>query len=80
MFGLVKSLKNDVDGAVTVDWIVLSAGIIALGAGAASVIFDGSNELSSSIQTQLEDTEVGVDLTGGNGGGGSGSINQVGRN
>jgi len=31
MLNFIKNFKNDEDGAVTVDWVVLTAAIVALG-------------------------------------------------
>lgn len=50
---LLQRFRVDTHGAVTVDWVVLSAGVLALGAGAASLIFDGSSDLGEAIRTSL---------------------------
>jgi len=34
----ITAVKDDEDGAVTVDWVVLTAAIVTFGAGVASVI------------------------------------------
>ncbi|MEM6277379.1 MAG: hypothetical protein AAF714_10565 [Pseudomonadota bacterium] len=53
MLRLLERFRKDTHGAVTVDWIVLSAGVLALGVGAASLIFDGSSDLGEAIRTSL---------------------------
>ncbi|MEM1375569.1 MAG: hypothetical protein AAGF78_14440 [Pseudomonadota bacterium] len=53
MLRLLASFRTDTRGAVTVDWIVLTAGVLALGAGAVSLIFNGSNDLGEAIKTSL---------------------------
>ena len=34
MLNFIKNFRNDEDGAVTVDWVVLTAAIVVLGRGA----------------------------------------------
>ncbi len=51
---LLSQLGPDTHGAVSVDWIVLTAGIIALGAGAASVVVDGTSNLGDEINAGLQ--------------------------
>ena len=44
---------NDEDGAVTVDWVVLTAAIVALGLAVGTSVSDGATELASSIGDDL---------------------------
>ncbi len=53
MFNLVKNFKNDESGAVTVDWVVLTAAIVGLGIAVLAAVSSGVNNLSSDVQTQL---------------------------
>ncbi len=41
MLKFIKNFRKDEDGAVTVDWVVLTAAVVAMAAGAYSLI--GSN-------------------------------------
>lgn len=66
MLKLVRRFRADTQGAVTIDWVVLTAGIVALGAGAGSIIFDGSSGLAEAISSQLSADEG---ASGGAGGG-----------
>ena len=55
---LLNRFRTDTHGAVSVDWIVLTAGVVALGAGAASMVFEGSDELGEAINASLSTTET----------------------
>lgn len=41
------------EGAVTVDWVILSAGVISLALAAGSVVIDGTEDLTGDVETQL---------------------------
>jgi hypothetical protein len=46
------------DGAVTVDWVVLTAGIVGLGLAATAVVTAGVSDISGEVDTTLEDYEI----------------------
>jgi len=50
----VWPVTNDEDGAVTVDWVVLTAAIVALGLAVGTAVSDGATDLA---------TDIGEDLT-----------------
>jgi len=54
LFKLAKTFRNDEDGAVTVDWVVLTAAIVGLGIAVFGVISGGIQNLSGDINTHLE--------------------------
>lgn len=45
--------RHDEDGAVTVDWVVLTAGIVTLGAIVVAGIIEGSTGMSGSVGAGL---------------------------
>ena len=47
MFNFIKNFRNDEDGAVTVDWVVLTAAVVALAGVAYGSIKTGASDLSS---------------------------------
>jgi hypothetical protein len=49
----VKSFLNDTSGAVTVDWVVLTAGLVGLGLAASAVVSAGVGDLSRDIDDSL---------------------------
>jgi len=53
MFNLAKNFKNDESGAVTVDWVVLTAAIVGLGIAVLAAVSSGVSNLSSDVQGQL---------------------------
>ena len=53
-FKFAKNFRNDESGAVTVDWVVLTAAIVGLGIAVYGVVSGGIQNLSQQIDTQLE--------------------------
>jgi Flp pilus assembly pilin Flp len=58
LFKLAKTFRNDEDGAVTVDWVVLTAAIVGLGIAVYGVVSGGIQNLSQDIDTQLETDQI----------------------
>ena len=58
---LFTNFKNDESGAVTVDWVVLTAAIVGLGIAVLAAVSTGVSDLSSDIQGQL--TGQSIDTT-----------------
>lgn len=58
LFKFAKRLKDDEAGAVTVDWVVLTAMTVGLGVAALNVIRDGVGDLTSEIAFYLSDATV----------------------
>jgi Flp pilus assembly pilin Flp len=50
---LFANFKNDESGAVTVDWVVLTAAIVGLGIAVLAAVSSGVSNLSSDVQGQL---------------------------
>jgi Flp pilus assembly pilin Flp len=50
---MFKNFRNDESGAVTVDWVVLTAAIVGLGIAVLAAVSDGVENLSGDIDTQL---------------------------
>ena len=53
LLNIFKSFKNDEAGAVTVDWVVLTAAIVGLGIVVMNVVGGGIEGLSADIVTEL---------------------------
>jgi Flp pilus assembly pilin Flp len=53
LFKLSNTFSNDESGAVTVDWVVLTAAIVGLGIAVYGVVSGGIADLSQDIDTQL---------------------------
>ncbi len=54
MMNLLKKFRKDEDGAVTVDWVVLTAAVVALAGAAYSSIETGAENLTESTGTFIE--------------------------
>ena len=49
MLNMIKNFKKSEDGAVTVDWVVLTAAIVLLGAAVGSSIKTGATGLAADV-------------------------------
>ena len=58
LLNIFKSFKNDEAGAVTVDWVVLTAAVVGLGAAALTLIRKETGTLSSDIASYLATATV----------------------
>ncbi|MEM5521954.1 hypothetical protein [Sulfitobacter sp. AS59] len=54
MMKLIKNFKNDESGAVTVDWVVLTAAVVGLAVAAYSSIESGASTLTSNTKTYMD--------------------------
>ncbi len=54
LLNIFKSFKNDESGAVTVDWVVLTAAIVGLGMVVMTTVGGGIEQLSGEIVTDLQ--------------------------
>ncbi len=59
MLNFIKNFRADEDGAVTVDWVVLTAAIVGLGIAVMTTVRTGATNLANGIGTELTDTQVG---------------------
>lgn len=62
-FNILNNFRNDEDGAVTVDWVVLTAAIVGLGIAVLTTVGGGINELSGDIAEDVSSTAVGAAVT-----------------
>ncbi|WP_424969126.1 Flp family type IVb pilin [Dinoroseobacter sp. S76] len=58
LFKLAHRFRTEEDGAVTVDWVVLTAAIVGLGIAVYGVVSGGISNLSGDIDTQLETDQI----------------------
>ncbi|RXV60478.1 hypothetical protein C6W92_13625 [Roseovarius sp. A46] len=64
MMNFFKNFSKDEDGAVTVDWVVLTAAVVGLGVAAVSTIEGGVSGLGDKIATGVNsDSNVGAGIT-----------------
>ncbi|PHP29478.1 hypothetical protein [Limimaricola cinnabarinus] len=69
MLNFFKSFANDEAGAVTVDWVVLTAAIVGIGVAILATVSDGVDTLADNIESGLEtvDTDYGPEGEDNNG-------------
>jgi Flp pilus assembly pilin Flp len=53
MLNFIKNFRNDEDGAVTVDWVVLTAAIVGLGIAVLTSVGGGTTALGDKISSSL---------------------------
>ena len=53
LMNFVKRFKKDEDGAVTVDWVVLTAAIVGLGIAVLTSVSGGTTSLADKISSSL---------------------------
>lgn len=53
MTNLIKNFAQSESGAVTVDWVVLTAALVGLGLAVMAVVSGGIQDLSGEIQASL---------------------------
>ncbi|MBY4895041.1 hypothetical protein A8B78_03985 [Jannaschia sp. EhC01] len=53
----IKNFASNESGAVTVDWVVLTAALVGLGLAVMSVVSGGVENLSTDIGQSLADTD-----------------------
>ncbi|WP_415184109.1 hypothetical protein [Phaeovulum sp.] len=57
-FKLTKKFHDEEDGAVTVDWVVLTAAVVGLGAAALIMVREQTGTLTSKISSYLNTASV----------------------
>ena len=53
MLNYIKNFRNDEDGAVTVDWVVLTAAIVGLGIAVLTTVGEQTASFADDISTEL---------------------------
>lgn len=58
MIKFIKKFRKDEEGAVTVDWVVLTAAVVGLGVAGVSTVEGGVDALATSIKSGVSDESV----------------------
>lgn len=58
MMKFIKNFRKDEDGAVTVDWVVLTAAVVGLAVAAYSTISDGTTGLTNQTASYLNQQDL----------------------
>ena len=54
----IISFVEDSDGAITVDWAVVSALVIALGFTSVAVVLNGNSALGGKVSSNMSEAEI----------------------
>lgn len=54
MIKFFKNFRKDEAGAVTVDWVVLTAAVVGLSAAAYTAISGGAGDMATNVQTYMK--------------------------
>ena len=57
-FKIARKIRTEEDGAVTVDWVVLTAAIVGLGMAALAAVRGGTGALTSKINSHLSNMSI----------------------
>jgi Flp pilus assembly pilin Flp len=60
MLNFIKNFRADEDGAVTVDWVVLTAAIVGLGIAVLTTVSGGAEDLAGDIGDELTAIDPGA--------------------
>ena len=58
MLDYLKTFRADEDGAVTVDWVVLTAAIVGLGIAVLAAVRTGTVNMAKDIGTSMDNASV----------------------
>lgn len=58
MFNFFKSFRADDDGAVTVDWVVLTAAIVGLSISVIALVVGGATDQSTGVGAALSSQAI----------------------
>ncbi len=58
LFAIIENFRNDESGAVTVDWVVLTAAIVGLGIAVVASVRSGTTSVADAIDTSLSAGEL----------------------
>ena len=58
MLKFIKSFRDQDDGAVTVDWVVLTAAIVGLSVAVIAIVADGATDHSTGVGAALSDQTI----------------------
>ncbi|WPZ21123.1 hypothetical protein T7987_13220 [Sulfitobacter faviae] len=72
MMNFIKNFRKDEDGAVTVDWVVLTAAIVGLAIVAFNAIGDSAETMATNIADDIETFETTAERGTGSGTDGGG--------
>ena len=58
LFNMIENFRNDESGAVTVDWVVLTAAIVGLGIVVVASVRTGTTSVAEQIESSLDSATI----------------------
>ncbi|MCC5983978.1 MAG: hypothetical protein JJU42_06405 [Rhodobacteraceae bacterium] len=58
LFAMIENFRNDESGAVTVDWVVLTAAIVGLGIAVVASVRSGTETVAGQIDDSLSSATI----------------------
>jgi len=58
LFNMIENFRNDESGAVTVDWVVLTAAIVGLGIVVVASVRTGTTSVAEQIESSLTSATI----------------------
>ena len=58
LFRIASRFRSDENGAVTVDWVVLTAAVVGLGIAVLTQVNSGASTVTTNVKDQLTGTTV----------------------
>ena len=58
MLNFIKNFRNDEDGAVTVDWVVLTAALVGIGVAVVGGVKTQTEDVGGSIATKVSASKL----------------------
>lgn len=59
MLKFIKKFRKDEEGAVTVDWVVLTAAVVGLGVAGVTAVSGGVSTLADTISSNVSTAQIG---------------------
>jgi len=60
MLNMIKNFAKNESGAVTIDWVILTAGVVVLGITAYNIVKDITSDLANNTVTDMEEFNCGL--------------------
>lgn len=60
MLNMIKNFAKNESGAVTIDWVILTAGVVVLGIASYNIVKGITDSLATNTVTEMEDFNCGL--------------------
>lgn len=60
MLNMIKNFAKNESGAVTIDWVILTAGVVVLGVASYNIVKGITSDLANNTVTDMEEFNCGL--------------------